>query len=433
MNVEWSGLQLPLSPRDISYWEKAEQAIEAHRCGAMLVRVVNAHGQPLPGVIVRYQQQKHSFRFGVHYPYHAEAYDRLQAAGINAATLWLGWKYVEPERGVYNWDYLDRVWNPQALHQRGLELTAHALNWFKPHWHVLPNYLYDVTPDELAHLAYEHVSEIARHWHPYIQRFELVNEPFWAEADGVPMTTESMVRLCHASALAIRDVNPAARLEINFAEVSRQPSYTVHPSELIAALDKAQVPYDTIGLQALENGYSVTEPHAFYRTKTFAGIIQSLRQYAGFGKALHISALAVPSVPPTSTPPTGFKLPYGPWDEVTQARYLDAAYTYLFAQPEVEGITWWSPVDGRLAFIAVGGLLRADLSPKPAYEALQQWIARHTSDGLTRTDSEGKAVLRGYEGEYEITIGAGAISRRLHSTIRSQIVEDETVVLTDNT
>ncbi len=90
---------------------------------------------------VRYEQRQHLFRFGVHYPYHGPTYDLLQEAGINAVTLWLGWKYVQPEPGVFQWDYLDRVWNPAALHRRGLRLTAHAMNWFKPKWQVLPGYL----------------------------------------------------------------------------------------------------------------------------------------------------------------------------------------------------------------------------------------------------------------------------------------------------
>ena len=60
-----------------------------------------------------------------------------QAAGINAATLWLGYSHVQPEPGLFNWGYLERVWHPEALRQRGMTLTAHALNWFHDTWNVL--------------------------------------------------------------------------------------------------------------------------------------------------------------------------------------------------------------------------------------------------------------------------------------------------------
>lgn len=432
MDTEWSGASLLSGAQDAVAWERAGKEIEANRCGDLIVRVLDAHGQPLHGIPVRYEQRTHSFRFGAHYPYHAATYDLLQAAGINAATLWLGWKHVQPEPGLFNWTYLERVWNPAALSQRGLRLTAHALNWFKPEWSVMPAYLAATAPADLPRLAYEHVAAIARRWAPYIETYELVNEPFWVDAHAIPMEINDMVRLCHATALAVRDVSPQARLEINFAEFARTPSYHVRPCDFIEAMNQADIPYDSIGLQAFDNGYSISEPPVFYRTKTLAGMIQALRQYSTKGKTLHVSALAAPSGPPPIKAPRQFKLRYGDWSEETQARYLDAAYTLLFAQREVEGITWWCPVDGRLSYIAEGGLLRADLTPKPSYEALRQFIARHTSQGQKYTDVEGRAVIRGYAGEYEITIGAGAVGKPIRHTIEARVVTDRTIVLAHN-
>lgn len=432
MAEEWSGLVLPLTAKDLAAWEKAEQEIEANRCGDVLVRVADDNGQPLQGVPLRYEQREHAFRFGVQYPYQAKTYDLLQEAGINAATLWLGWKYVEPERSRYNWGYLERVWEPAILRQRGLRLTVHALNWFKPHWNVLPQYLLETPVGDLPQVVYDHTEQIVRQWGPYIETFELVNEPFWGEAAAVNLRLEDMVRTCKASALAVRDVLPQARLEVNFAEISRIPSYLVRPCDFLAALDREGVHNDSIGLQAFENGYSVTSPPTFYRSKTFAGILQTVAKYTALGKPLAISALAVPSLPATAKSPSGFRPPYGAWDEATQAHYLDAAYTLFFARPEIEGITWWCPVDGRLAYIPGGGLLREDLSPKPAYYALRQWMARHTSSGSRRTDDEGKVVIRGYAGTYDITVGAGAMGRRFTQAIQAREAHERVVVLSYN-
>lgn len=423
-DVPWSGAQLSLSARDTMLWERSAQQIRAQRCGSLLIRLVDQENQPLRGVNVHYAQQSHALTLGVHYPYRASAYDLLQEGGVNAATLWLGWRDVQPAPGRWNWEYLQRVWNPAALARRGLRLHAQALLWFKPEWRVAPDYLLRAPTTDRPRLVYEHVHELVHRWGAYLGTYELVNEPFWKDADLSSLSVPEMVSVVHAAALAVRDMAPSARLEVNFAEVSRIPSYRVRPMDFLEALERAGVPYHRIGLQALENGYSGNSAPTFYRTKSFTGILQVLHQYAQIGKPLHISALAVPSAPPAVRPPSDFKPPYGEWDENTQARYLDAAYTLLFAQPSVEGITWWCPVDGRLSWIRGGGLLREDLSLKPSYRALRSWVERHTTAGQTVTDGDGKAVISGYAGDYDVAIDLGRRVERRSLTIVSRVVRE---------
>ena len=429
MLSKWDGSALKLSARDSAAWEGAEDEIEAHRCGELIVRVVDQFGQPLERAPVVYEQIRHAFRFGVQYPYDAQVYDMLQAVGVNEATLWLGWKHVQPEPGVYNWGYLERVWNPSALHSRGLAIGAHALNWLKPVWGVLPTYFMETSPADLPRLMYEHVGQVARRWGGYIRTFEIVNEPFWEQADALRLSLPDMVRVCHAAALAVRDAAPQAELGVNFAEVSRVASYRIRPFEFVEALDSAGVPFDVVGLQALENGYTATSPPVYYRAKSFTGMLQMLGRYARIGKPIQISALCVPSRPPTGKVPSYFKLPFGSWDERLQANYVDAAYTLLFAQQSVRGITWWCPVDGRLSLIRSGGLLSEDLSPKPSYTALGDWMSRHSTSGQTYTDGEGKAVVRGYAGDYDISAGVGAKRKQTRERIFSYMVNETTMVL----
>ncbi|MBN1400065.1 MAG: hypothetical protein JXA74_04465, partial [Anaerolineae bacterium] len=117
------------------------------------------------------------------------------------------------------------------------------------------------------------------------------------------------------------------------------------------------------------------------------------------------------------------------WDEAKQAHYLDAVYTLFFAESAIEGITWWCPVDGRLALVPGGGLLRSDLSPKPAYQALQDWMQRHRSRGQALTDGEGTVILEGFAGEYHITVGNGDVGKSIIERIEVPMVRDATVVL----
>ena len=74
------------------------------------------------------------------------------------------------------------------------------------------------------------------------------------------------------------------------------------------------------------------------------------------------------------------------------------------------GITWWSFLDG-LWLKAPGGLLRKDLSVKPAYEELLRLIKGEWWLKPTRfvTDENGKLTFRGFLGEYELSYGGKKI------------------------
>ncbi len=420
---------LPATGNDLLAWEKAQHQIKANRCGELIVRVVNEQGQPLSEIPIAYHQKSHDFEFGLHYPYDPQVYDIFQELGFNAATLWLGWKHVQPTSGHFNWRYLDRVWNPPALHKRGISLTAHSLVWFNAHWQVLPDYIYDVAWDELPHLTYTHVRAIARHWAPYIHTYEIINEPFWNQANVLALSLETVVKICKAAALAIRDTVPEARLRVNLTEPGRIQNYQIRPLDFFDALDQAGVHFDVLGIQVLENCFSSEDPPRFFQTKKLSTILSTIRKYATIGRPIIISAFGAPSTWPQYPIPESYRPPYGPWDEDLQARYAEFAYTLFFAEPAVQGITWWSPVDGPLAYIPSGGLIDGQLEPKPAYDALHRWFQTYTSSGTAFSDGDGKAVIRGYAGTYQLRIGKGAQAKITLQTILPGQVREATLVL----
>jgi hypothetical protein len=84
----------------------------------------------------------------------------------------------------------------------------------------------------------------------------------------------------------------------------------------------------------------------------------------------------------------------------------------LFAHPAVAAITWWDLSDQDAWMGAPAGLVRKDMSPKPAYERLlkkvkgEWWTAKEEAT----TGPDGKASLRGFLGEYQgsVTFPDGA-------------------------
>ena len=116
--------------------------------------------------------------------------------------------------------------------------------------------------------------------------------------------------------------------------------------------------------------------------------------------------------------------PKAVWDEAAQADAYEELYRIAFASPSVEAITIWDFADGT-SWTGRGGILREDLSPKPAYAALDRLLnVRWKTRVAGRTGSDGTLAFRGFYGgytarvkstgvEYEFTLKAGQTSATL--------------------
>jgi hypothetical protein len=93
--------------------------------------------------------------------------------------------------------------------------------------------------------------------------------------------------------------------------------------------------------------------------------------------------------------------------EQDAARRVADLYTLCFAHPSVRGIIWHGFRDGE-SDAEGGGLLRRDLSPKPAYRVLQKLIGViwHTR-AAGQTDAGGRFCFRGFCGAYRVAVMSG--------------------------
>ncbi len=84
----------------------------------------------------------------------------------------------------------------------------------------------------------------------------------------------------------------------------------------------------------------------------------------------------------------------------------------------MRGITWWDLCDEG-SWLPGGGLLRKDMTPKPAYDALRRLIREtwHTrTEG--KTDAEGRLTFRGFFGRYMLVAGGAKAEFRLAKVSR---------------
>jgi len=100
-----------------------------------------------------------------------------------------------------------------------------------------------------------------------------------------------------------------------------------------------------------------------------------------------------------------FDWPTTPEGEQRQAEEVTRFYTILFSHPAVQAITWWDFSDQGAWQQAPAGLVRADMTPKPAYNALMKLIK---GNWWTRTEARvsrpGTAQFHGFYGDNKVSV-----------------------------
>ena len=97
---------------------------------------------------------------------------------------------------------------------------------------------------------------------------------------------------------------------------------------------------------------------------------------------------------------------------------MEYLYKIWFSHENVEQIIYWNLVDGYAAFAPqgdmtagenyyYGGLLRFDMTPKPAYYTIKRLFQKewHTEECVT-PDENGRAQFKGFYGKYDVEITA---------------------------
>ncbi|MCX7013877.1 MAG: endo-1,4-beta-xylanase [Candidatus Sumerlaeota bacterium] len=376
--------------------EQAASSIEKCRKEDASFIVKDLEGRPIPGASVKIEQTGHEFLFGGNIymfdrfgsPSENDEYKERFAALFNYATVGFYWRAYEPQRGKPDYPYTDRVvaW----CRERGIRMKGHPLLWAEESG--IPAWSKGQPSPEIQR---KRVSDILHRYQEQIEFWEVVNEP--AHLPDLPI--DDAYRWA-------READPGGHLIVNDYQVMADgfPPFF----DLLKGAIARKVPFDGIGIQA-------HEPNTM--RFPLASVHRTLDHYAELGKKLHITEFT-----PTSggEPVIGSPVE-GVWDETTQADYAAKFYTVCFSHPAVAAITWWDLCD-RGSWLKGGGLLRKDLTPKPAYAALMKLIHDDwTTRAAGQTDENGCFPFRGFRGRYSVDVEAdGKRAKREYSLAKNE-------------
>jgi len=374
---------------------EADARIRKHRRGTVALKLIGPDARPLPaGLTVRITQTRHKFLFGCNIfklekcrtPEDNAAYARRFAELLNFATLPFYWWNYERQRGRPDDARTEQI--VRWCRANGVTAKGHPLawNWAEPPW--LPD-----DPQVAMQLQLKRIERCVRRFRGDINIWDVVNEATHYDRDRAkkyaPKLTaaiESMgvgeyVRSAFAAA---RRANPDATLLINDYRTDADYQKKVI-SQLIA---NGKPMYDVIGIQSHMHG-------GFWGAQRAWDVCE---RFAKHGVPLHFTETTVVSGPRSNkgwvTTAEG---------ERRQARHVVEFYTTLFSHPAVEAITWWDFTDQNAWQGAPAGLVRSDMSPKPAYDRLKDLIkGKWWTQTQAVTAPGGKASFTGFLGRYRL-------------------------------
>ena len=405
--------------------QRAAEGIEKYRKGDAKLTVVDGNGTAVPNAKIKIRQKSHEFRFGANLFMLDELeteeknrqYKEAFAELFNMATLPFYWDALEPERGKprYDGDSVKIYRRPpidlcmEFCEKHGIEPREHALAYDR----FFPTWLYDANDDEVKLALEKRYREISERYAHKIRTIEVTNEMSWSRGKNRTGFYENPEFITWCFALAEKYF-PNNQLVINegtglaWGDNCRASDKYYAYTEA-SMLKGAKI--DAIGMQyhlfnRREDEYIKTRttlnPDSLYR---------HMDLYSNLGKPLQVTEVTVPAYS------------WEAEDEEIQAEIVEKLYTIWFSHPNMEQIIYWNVADG-YAYVPDsakiyssqgdmtvgenyyhGGLLRFDMSRKPAYDKIKELTQKvwHTETEVV-TDQNGLADFRGFFGDYEVEI-----------------------------
>jgi GH35 family endo-1,4-beta-xylanase len=388
--------------------EAINARIQKLRMAEATVLVTGADGQPLRKTEVVVTMQRHKFLFGCNLflwgtlkdPQLEADYRRRFAELLNFATLPFYWGSYEPVQGQAGEARLRAM--AEWCRQQGIRAKGHPLVWHESP----PKWLEGIDLETLRRLQLARVEREVKTFAGLIDTWDVVNEAVvMPTRSGEPIgrlcQKMGVVELLSAAFATARQTNPKATLLLN--DYKNGEEFVA----LVRRCLEAKVPLDVLGVQS----------HMHYGYLGAQSLWDICERLAPLGKPLHWTETTIVSGRLKTWKENDFVKDWAstPEGEKQQAEQTAEFYRLLFSHPAVEAITWWDLSDYNSWMGAPAGLLRKDMSPKPAYDALKKLIKGDWWTGPLKltTDDSGHVKFRGFLGDYQLRAGQNVAAFRL--------------------
>lgn len=375
--------------------------IERIRKGDLTVRVTDAAGKPVAGAEVKVEMTRHAYQWGTAVPARRlfdESADGVKFREVllshfNYATLENDLKWgsfrSDPEtarRGV--------AW----LREKGLAVRGHNLIW--PGWrdqHFFPRdyrdeYLKRKATDPegakawLRELCRTRILDATRAFAGQLRDWDVINETYANHDVQDELGREVIVEWFKIA----REGDPQATLYLNdYGILEGGGSDRRHIDfffDEIKYIQDRGGPIGGVGIQG-HWGSNLTDPVV---------MLQILDRFATLGLPIQITEFDVNIA-----------------DEETQAAFTRDVLITIFSHPATDAFIMWGFWE-KSHWMPKGAMYRGDWSEKPNAKVYREWVlGKWWTRETTRTGEGGEAKVRGFAGEYDVSVTlAGKTTRK---------------------
>lgn len=383
---------------DAPWRAEAQARIEKHRKGDLEIEVVNRAGKPISGAKVHAELKRHNFGFGVAVAAknmfgkpkrkrgdHSEAYKKAVLELFNKAVFEnrMKWKHLRENDAELQ----------QAIkwfEHHEIPLRGHVMVW--PAWQRLPRSMqhYRDDPEAFRGVIEEHIRKVANLYPSSFAEWDVVNE-LYTQHEFVDLYGKEVVADWFRIA---KEANPSYTRYINdFAilagyDTRHQDNYY----EWIKYLLEQGAALEGIGFQG--HFRAPVAPEEIWRR---------LERFAQFGLEMQIT-----------------EYDFEETDELLQARFTRDFLTLCFSHPQITGVVTWCLWE-KTAWKPSAAFYTHDWKKKRIALAWEHMVKKEWHTDETReTGADGMARVRGFLGEYDITVRYGGLKKVVKGSLHRE-------------
>ena len=292
----------------------------------------------------------------------AAAHPQRMPNGLDFVCIPMSWRAIEPKEGKVSLSAIE-PW-VRVIRERKLQLWAGSMLSFddahRPEWWTGSGK--EKEYERLRESAAKHLKQMYKALAPHVQMWEIASGLH--AYNPLKLKLEQIMELTRMSSMLARQAGPKVQTILTI--VPPWPDYYAADPQTMPPLLYAEMAIQSgISFDAL--GIEIRFGHlpADNIVRDMLQVSSTLDRFGNLGKPIHVMAAGVPSCPDG----TGGSW-RGPWSEDVQAQWLAEFYETAFSKPYVETVSWHGLADCPDDPGACG-LLRTDLSPRPALQRLQ--------------------------------------------------------------